>query len=113
MQIAITNERLHDTLKLLEYDSQFCEQASLAPVSRHYFAVGTDASSQLHYFANLCSWLFRFQGIDMEPPKEYADPNTVCSEIITRLQKLNMCANTSMSAILKGSGALLPALTAY
>lgn len=104
MFLAIMNERLSDTLKLLDYDSQFCSKHNLPPISQHYFAFSTSASEQLHYFAHLFSWLISFQRVELKAPDEYADPNLTCQAMLSKLKEVKIFPETTMSQILKGSG---------
>lgn len=66
---------------------------------RHYFAAASDASAQLHYFACLMSWLLSLAGKSFDAPDQYDDPNTICSNIVTKLKELRLVESMSQSAL--------------
>jgi len=102
--VHVLMENLLDKLKMLDYDAKFCKKFQLKPINRHYFAAASDASTQLHYFASLMSWLLSLAGKSFDAPDQYDDPNTICSNIVTKLKELKLVESMSQSALRSGCG---------
>lgn len=102
--VFVLMDNLLDKLKLLDYDTKFCKKFKLKPISRHYFSLAGDAAQQLNYFANLMSWLLSLAGKKFDPPDEFDDPNTICSNILTKLKELGLVSSLSQVALRSGSG---------
>eukprot|EP00047_Mylnosiga_fluctuans_P004796 m.236650 g.236650 ORF g.236650 m.236650 type:complete len:418 (+) comp13005_c0_seq1:41-1294(+) len=97
-------ESLHDKLKLLDYDSDFCAKRGFKSIPRHYFAIAENASEQLYYFGNLLSWLLSITGQRFTPPDQYDDPNTVTTNIMLELRKQGLPTEFSQTKLKQGSG---------
>lgn len=102
--IFVLMENTLDKLKLLDYDTDFCPKYKLKPISRHYFALAGDASQQLYYFACLMAWLLSLDGKRFDPPDQYDDPNTICSNLLTKLKELGLVQSMSQTALRVGWG---------
>eukprot|EP00037_Helgoeca_nana_P020100 m.198461 g.198461 ORF g.198461 m.198461 type:complete len:443 (-) comp25136_c1_seq1:3075-4403(-) len=100
----ILMESVSDKLKLLNYDAEFCTKRKLKPIHRHYFAVSSDPSEQLHYLACLISWLAGIGGQVVEAPDQYDDPNTISANIIHTVKKLGLASDVSTTAVRSGCG---------
>jgi len=77
----------------------------MKPIHRHYFAMSTDPSEQLHYLCCIVSWLAGFVGHSAPAPDQYDDPNTMASSVIHTLKQLNLGTDLSQTAVRSGSGA--------
>eukprot|EP00035_Acanthoeca_spectabilis_P023165 m.448062 g.448062 ORF g.448062 m.448062 type:complete len:438 (+) comp19606_c0_seq1:39-1352(+) len=100
----ILMESISDRLKLLNYDAEFCAERKLKPIHRHYFAVSSDPSEQLHYLACLISWLAGISGQVIEAPDQYDDPNTIAANIIHTIKKLGLATDISATVVRSGCG---------
>eukprot|EP00039_Didymoeca_costata_P001836 m.55508 g.55508 ORF g.55508 m.55508 type:complete len:437 (-) comp10987_c0_seq6:2020-3330(-) len=101
---SVLGEVMTDKLQLLKYDTRFCKEYNLAPIPTHYFVLPGSASEQLHYFANLVSWLLSLTGVNLPAPEQYADPNETTHNIMGCLKKLKAHDDVTQAEILPGSG---------
>lgn len=101
---------LIDKLRLLNYESDFCQSTKppFKPLSRFYFAGPSsidNPNTQFFYFTSLCSWLIRLLGHNFEPPGQFDDPNATSTTIIAELQKVNIpISNVAPTRLKQGSG---------
>lgn len=97
-------ENLLDKLKLLDYDTKFCQTEKMKPLSRHYFATAGNTSEQLYYFGKLMSWLLSLANQKFAAPDQYEDPNTIATNVMLELKKQGIPTDFSASKLKQGYG---------
>lgn len=101
---------LIDKLRLLNYESDFCQSTKppFKPLTPFYFAGPSsidNPNTQFFYFTSLCSWLLRLCGHDFAPPGQFDDPNATSTTILSQLQALNIpVSNVAPTRLKQGSG---------
>lgn len=102
---------LLDKLKVLNYETEFC-QAHRPPfrvLHKTYFVQGgstENASNQFYYFTSLVSWLMSTAGHKgFPPPGQYDDPNATSTNILTELRVMGLpVTNLAPNRVRTGSG---------
>lgn len=101
---------LIDKLRLLNYESNFCQSTKppFKPLSPFYFAGPSsidNPNTQFFYFTSLCSWLMKLCGRNFPPPGQFDDPNATSTTILAELQALNLpVSNVAPTRLKQGSG---------
>lgn len=101
---GVLMEDIIEYLKLLNYESDFCAERGLKPLSKCYFAVKITASEQFMYFVTLVSWLLTLCGQSSGGWNQYDDPNTVTNNIVLDLKKLDILLDYPPAKLKTGSG---------
>lgn len=101
---GVLMEDILEYLKLLNYETDFCSERGLKPLSKCYFAVKVSASEQFMYFVTLVSWLLTLCGQSQGGWNQYDDPNTVTNNIVLDLKKLDILIDYPPSKLKSGSG---------
>ena len=114
-----TMEDVLDKLKLLNYETDFC-QSQRPPfklLSKTYFANGStneNASTQFFYFTSLVSWLMGLCGHKgFPPPQQFDDPSATSTNILSEIRAMGLPGtNLAPSRLRAGNGdAVLQVLT--
>lgn len=93
-----------DKLKLLQYESGFCQKLKFKPFPRHYFALSTNPGEQFYSFSNLAVWLLNLSGSKLDQPQEYDDPNATIATILTEAKQLGIQADFPPAKLKSGAG---------
>lgn len=96
-------EDINDKLKILNYETLFCREKNLKPLTSLYFALPGKASEQFPYFSNLAGWLLKEMNGDVEW-MEFDDPNSISNQIMEQLKSLGYKAEFPVSKLRHGSG---------
>ncbi|GMH44778.1 hypothetical protein BSKO_12730 [Bryopsis sp. KO-2023] len=122
MAANVCMEKLLDKLKLLRYEVEFCRKRKpyREPLHRNFFVLppSQDTSGQFTYFASLVTWLMQLLGQEIPMPKEFDDPNVVCTNMLTQLRAVGFSAPSfPVTKIHRGYGAevcgILDSLASY
>jgi len=103
-------EFITDKLKLINYEKAFCQKKRppWTPLSRSYFAVpspNNNQNEQFFYFTSLVSWLFTLAGRKFNPPAQFDDPNSSCTNILMELKNMGFATPSfPPSKLIKGHG---------
>jgi len=104
VNILTVMEDISDKLKILNYETEFCKQKSLKPLSRQYFAIPGKASEQFPYFSALGAWLLTLNGASFLEWNEFDDPNQISNNIFQELKKMGFTASFPVSKLRHGAG---------
>ncbi|CEM20327.1 unnamed protein product [Vitrella brassicaformis CCMP3155] len=87
--VLAVNEEILEMLKLLDYETQFCNK-ELSPITASYFSFpAPNVALQLTYFHSLVYWLL--QQLGKQPSfSAYDDPNTIATNLLVALQELDL-----------------------
>lgn len=80
------NEEVSDKLKILDYETSFCEANDMIPFPKTYFAMGSGAG-QFDNFMFLAKWLFREANREFTTDK-FDDPNTSVNKLMLELKNI-------------------------
>jgi len=106
----VTMEFIQDKLKLLNYERDFCskKRPPWTPLSRSYFAVpspNNNQNEQFFYFTQLVCWLFGLAGRKFNPPGQFDDPMSACTNILMELKNMGFATPSFPPAkLIKGHG---------
>lgn len=81
-----------EKLKVLNYESEYCNERGRKPFNRiHFVYPGKNPSTQFDEFMELCSWLCYKCSGDLELFKRdpYDDPTTVANKLMLALRSLD------------------------
>lgn len=102
---------LVDKLKMLNYETEFCQthRPPFKVLHKTYFVQGgstENASNQFYYFTSLVSWLMGIAGHKgFPPPGQYDDPNATSTNILTELRVMGLpVPSFAPSRVRTGSG---------
>jgi len=99
-----TMSDLLDKLKLLNFEERFIKPNGVKPISRHYFALGTNPGEQFSVFTSLCAWLINVSGRSFEKPQEFDDPNATISNILDEVRRIGINTDFPPSKLKTGYG---------
>ena len=102
--VFLLMESLHDKLKILNYDLEFCTKRGYKAFPRHFFAIAGNANEQLFIFGGLVSWLLSIVGHRFAAPDQYDDPNQVTTNIMLELRKQGIPTEFPQSKLKQGYG---------
>ncbi len=100
----IQNEDIVNYLQLLNYETDFCADRGLKPLSHCFFGVPINQSEQFMYFVALTQWLLEQCGSKNSGWNQYDDPGTVTNNIVLDLKKLGIQLNYPPTKLKSGSG---------
>uniref|UniRef100_A0A7R9VJ89 Intraflagellar transport protein 57 homolog n=1 Tax=Chlamydomonas euryale TaxID=1486919 RepID=A0A7R9VJ89_9CHLO len=89
----VAMELMVDKLKVMNYERDWCKRKKphKKPLTRQYFAVplpSGNQAEQFFHFTSLAAWLLSLAGVEFPTPKEFDDPNKVCSDLLGAVKKL-------------------------
>ena len=103
-RVVIMCESIMDTLKILNYESDFCYPNTFLPFPRHYFSFSLNPGEQFHAFSCLSAFLFNLSGLRFDMPQEYDDPNSTVAGIVEGLKKLGLAVDFPPGKLKTGYG---------
>ena len=103
-RVVILSESIMDSLKILNYESEFCYPNSFLPFTRHYFAFPVNPGEQFHAFSCLSAFLLSTCGLKFDMPQEFDDPNSTVAGIVEGLKKLGAAVDFAPGKLKTGNG---------
>lgn len=97
-------EAVLDMLKLLDYESKFCKQKGMKPLSKVYFAQPAPSDDQFLLFVSLVSWLLSINNHTVSGWNKYENPMTSSQNIILELKKLGIELDMPPNKLMAGHG---------
>jgi len=105
LNVVQENEKVLEKLKLINYESFFCQQRHFKPLTRTFFAMpSNNPNEQFHYFTSLVSWLVHFLGRNFPPPSQFDDPTATAGTILQELRAVNLPSDFPPNKIRQGHG---------
>ena len=101
---VMMSESIMDTLKILNYETEFCYPNTFLPFPRHYFAFSVNPGEQFHAFSCLSAFLFNHCGVRFDMPQEYDDPNSTVAGIVESLKRLGVSVDFAPGKLKTGHG---------
>ena len=96
-------ENLIESLKLLDYDNEFCASKGFAAMDRFLFILPGQAQQQFPYFSALVSWSLTVANLSFDD-WEFDDPTTASNNIVLALSKLGFSADFQPAKLKLGYG---------